>query len=82
MKSVAVLYSGGKDSTFAIDLLRRDGFQVSCLITLFSENPDSYMLHTANINLVQLSSRALKIPLVSGRTKGNKEEELLDIKEA
>jgi len=82
MKSVSVLYSGGKDSTFAIDLLRRDGFQVSCLITLFSENPDSYMLHTANINLVELSSRALKIPLVSGRTKGNKEEELLDIKEA
>ncbi len=40
------------------------------------------MLHTANINLVELSSRALKIPLVSGRTKGNKEEELLDIKEA
>ena len=54
MKSVAVLYSGGKDSTFAIDLLRRDGFQVSCLITLFSENPDSYMLHTANLNLVEL----------------------------
>ena len=40
------------------------------------------MLHTANINLVELSSRALQIPLVSGETKGNKEEELLDIKHA
>lgn len=82
MKSVAVLYSGGKDSTYTIDLLRRDGFQVSCLITVFSENPDSYMLHTANINLVELSARALRIPLVTGRTKGNKEEELQDIRRA
>jgi len=37
------------------------------------------MLHTANINLVELSAKALQIPLVSGGTKGNKEEELEDI---
>jgi len=80
MKTAAVLFSGGKDSTYAIDLLRRDTFRVSCLITIFSENPDSYMLHTANINLVELSARALQIPLVIGRTTGKKEEELQDIK--
>ncbi len=76
----AVLYSGGKDSTYTIDLLRRKSFEISCLITLFSENQESYMLHTANIELVQLSAKALQIPLVIGRTKGNKEEELEDIK--
>jgi diphthine-ammonia ligase len=80
MRTAAVLYSGGKDSTYAVDLLRREGYQISCLITLFSENPDSYMLHTANINLVELSAKALQIPLVVGHTKGNKEEELQDIK--
>ena len=80
MKTAAVLFSGGKDSTYIIDLLRRDTFRVSCLITIFSENPDSYMLHTANINLVELSARALQIPLVIGRTTGKKEEELQDIK--
>jgi len=82
MKTAAVLFSGGKDSTYAIDLLRRDGFRVSCLITIFSENPDSYMLHTASINLVELSAKALRIPLVIGRTTGKKEEELQDIKRA
>jgi ABC transporter with metal-binding/Fe-S-binding domain ATP-binding protein len=82
MKSAAVLYSGGKDSTYAIELLRRGGYDVSCLVTIYSDNPDSYMLHTANINLVELSAQALQIPLHSGRTKGNKEEELQDIKHA
>lgn len=80
MQSAAVLYSGGKDSTRAIEMLKRSGYEISCLITIYSENLDSYMLHTTNINLVELSAQALEIPLFSGKTKGNKEEELADIK--
>lgn len=79
-KTAAVLYSGGKDSTYAIDRLRRLGYCISCLVTVFSENPDSYMLHTANIRLTELSAKALEIPIVFGRTRGNKEDELEDIK--
>lgn len=82
MASAAVLYSGGKDSTRTIELLKRSGCEISCLITIYSENPDSYMLHTANINLVELSSEALAIPLFCVRTKGIKEDELSDIKKA
>ena len=78
-KNTAVLYSGGKDSTYAIDMLKRSGHIVSCLITIVSQNPDSYMLHTANIQLTELCSRAIGIPLVVGFTDGNKEEELQDI---
>jgi diphthine-ammonia ligase len=79
MSGVAVLYSGGKDSTFTIDILKRRGMQISCLITVFSENADSYMLHTSNINLVKLSAKALRIPIVLGQTQGRKEDELEDI---
>lgn len=82
MSSAAVLYSGGKDSTFTIDMLKRRGIQVVCLITVFSENVDSYMLHTSNIDLVKLSAEALQIPLVLGKTQGRKEEELEDIERA
>lgn len=81
MNDVAVLYSGGKDSTYTIDLLRRRGLSVACLITVFSENEDSYMLHSSNINLVKLSSEALQIPLVTANTQGRKEEEVDDIEE-
>jgi diphthine-ammonia ligase len=79
---VGLLYSGGKDSTFAIERLRQSGFEVSCLITIFSENPFSYMLHTPNIKTTELSSKALGIPIVYGTTKGEKEEELEDIRGA
>jgi len=75
------MYSGGKDSTFVVESLQNSGFEVTCLISIISENPDSYMLHTANIELSKLSAMALGIPIVSGRTKGMKEEELSEIQE-
>ncbi|MCL4517900.1 MAG: diphthine--ammonia ligase [Thaumarchaeota archaeon] len=80
--SAAVLYSGGKDSTFTVQKLRERGFEVVCLVTVFSENPDSYMLHTSNIEMTDLASRALEIPLLVGHTKGHKEEELEDMRTA
>ncbi|MGI0092336.1 MAG: diphthine--ammonia ligase [Nitrososphaerales archaeon] len=79
MKDAAVLFSGGKDSTYTIDRLSAQGYRISCLVTLFSKNRDSYMLHTASIQLAELCSKALEIPIVIGYTNGNKEEELEDI---
>jgi len=79
-RDAAVLYSGGKDSTYAIEMLRNLGFKVSCLITMVSENSYSYMLHTSNIQTAELCARALEIPIVLGYTKGEKESELSDIK--
>jgi diphthine-ammonia ligase len=80
VKSVAVLFSGGKDSTYTIAKLRSMGYSVSCLITVISDNADSYMLHTPNIHLTRLSAEALEIPIVLGSTRGEKELELEDIK--
>jgi len=79
-KTAAVLFSGGKDSTYAIAKLRSAGYLVSCLITMISENKESYMLHTPNIRMTELASQALDIPIVFGYTRGVKEEELTDIK--
>ena len=78
-RNAAVLYSGGKDSTYTVDLMQRSGYNISCLITIVSENPESYMLHTPNIWLTELSSKALEIPQVIGFRIGKKEEELLDV---
>lgn len=81
-KIVGVLYSGGKDSTFACQKLREEGHEIACLITVVSENKDSYMLHTANIEMTSLSAKAMGVPLVRGATSGLKEVELLDIEAA
>jgi len=77
---LAVLYSGGKDSNLALQKALEKGHDISCLITMKSRNPDSYMFHYPNIHLTDLIAKALEIPLRKAPTSGIKEEELDDLK--
>jgi diphthine-ammonia ligase len=81
-RKIGLLFSGGKDSTYACAKMLEQGHDVKCLVTIISTNKSSYMLHTADIELTRLSSEALEIPLIKGYTKGRKEEELEDIEKA
>ena len=76
----AVLFSGGKDSTMAAYKAIEEGWDVEYLVSMFSENPASYMFHVPNIKLTELSSEAMDIPIVTAKTPGKKEEELKDLK--
>ncbi|MDK2889963.1 MAG: diphthine-ammonia ligase [Methanoculleus sp.] len=78
---LGVLFSGGKDSTFACWKAMQQE-EVVCLITVISRNPESYMFHTPNIRLAALQAEAAGLPLVEVETAGEKEEELLDLKQA
>jgi len=78
---LGVLYSGGKDSTLALHRAAKL-HEIACLITLRSTNDASYMFQTPNIHLTEFQAEALEIPLVTLPTKGVKEEELADLKEA
>lgn len=78
---LGVLFSGGKDSCLAAWKAMKK-HEVVCLITVFSENPESFMFHTPNIHLTELQAVVSGLPLVSARTKGEKEKELDDLKEA
>jgi len=80
--NVGILYSGGKDSTFALSWAYQQGWNIRCLITLRSLNPASYMFHTPNIFLTQLQSECLGLPILFVPTIGEKEEELHDLKAA
>ena len=73
---LGVLFSGGKDSTLALHKTAEKE-QVTCLITLRSKNPESYMFHTPNISLTELQAQALGAPLITKETYGKKEEEQL-----
>lgn len=79
---LGVLYSGGKDSTFALYWALKNGHNAGCLISLKSKRADSYMFQVANIELTKLGSQALGIPIIFEETSGIKEKELDDLKRA
>jgi len=78
---LAVLFSGGKDSCFAMFKAMKEN-EIACLISIFSENKESYMFHVPNIWIVEKQAEAAGIPLLKFRTKGEKEAELEDLKKA
>ncbi len=80
--NLGVLFSGGKDSTYAAWLMKKQGHDLSCLISVESENKESFMFHTPSISQVEKQAEVMEIPLIIEKTKGAKEEELEDLEEA
>jgi ABC transporter with metal-binding/Fe-S-binding domain ATP-binding protein len=78
---LGVLFSGGKDSTLALHYAAEKE-DVACLITLISENKESYMFHTPNIDITALQAKALGLPQITKVTQGEKEKELTDLEAA
>lgn len=78
----AVLFSGGKDSTYAAYIAKEEGYKIECLLSLVSGNRASYMFHTANIEFAEKQAEAMELPLLIFETKGEKEKELDDLKNA
>jgi len=81
-KKCAVLFSGGKDSCFSAYLAKQKGYELACLISIFSKNKESYMFHTPSIKRTKQQAKTMKIPLIIQKTKGKKEEELKDLEKA
>lgn len=79
--NLGVLFSGGKDSTMATWLAKKAGHEIACLITLHSENPDSYMFHTPSIKRTEKQAAVMDLPLLTKNTKGIKEKELRDLED-
>lgn len=78
---IGVLFSGGKDSTYALFKVMNN-YEVVCLITMLSKNKESYMFHTPNIEITSLQSKCIGLPLLVQETKGEKEKEILDLEKS
>ena len=78
--NVAILFSGGKDSTMALYAALEAKEDVKYLLSMKSKNDESYMFHVPNIHITDLLAEALDIPIMSVDTDGVKEEELKDLK--
>lgn len=79
---IGVLFSGGKDSTYSAWLAKQNGYEIGCLISLFSKNKDSFMFHTPAIELTKKQAALMDVPLIVQKTKGEKEMELKDLEKA
>ena len=76
---IAVLFSSGKDSCYAMHIMKKQNYPISCLVTIKSKNPDSYMFHTPNIDLAVLQAEAMGLPIIVVESEGEKEKELKDM---
>jgi len=74
-----VLFSGGKDSCLALHIASEQ-HEIACMLTVFSKNPESFMFHTANIEVTRLQAKAMGITQLTVKTAGEKEKELEDLK--
>jgi diphthine-ammonia ligase len=79
---LAALFTGGKDSTYAIYLAKNAGHEITGLITLKSKNDYSYMFHTPAIELTELQAETMNLPISFSETEGEKEKELVDLENA
>jgi ABC transporter with metal-binding/Fe-S-binding domain ATP-binding protein len=59
---LACLFSGGKDSTYAIHLAEKQGHDVVCLLSIFPKSEESHLLHHPNLKWTKLQSESMKIP--------------------
>ena len=76
---LGILFSGGKDSTYAAFVAKQQGNELVCLMTIHSKNKYSYMFHTPSIKRTKEQAKAMGIPLMTCKTKGEKELELVDL---
>jgi diphthine-ammonia ligase len=77
--SWAALTSGGKDSVLSCQKALDSGKEVRYLVTAHPENRDSYMFHSANLDIVPVIARVAGMQYVGISTKGEKEDELADL---
>ena len=78
---LAALFSGGKDSTYAIHLAKKSGYCIDVLLTIFPHNAESHLLHYPNIRFTSLQSESMKIPQLTEQltsTEAKNESDALD----
>lgn len=77
------LYSGGKDSTYALVKAKEMGHEISCLLTMYPETDDSLLYHYPNVWLTSYLGQAMGIPSFGFASRsGTKEYEAKSLEQA
>ena len=79
---LAALFSGGKDSTFAISCAQEMGHCILCLITMHPKADDSALFHYPNSWVTEYLAEAMQLPLIECQVWGHsKEDEMKALEE-
>lgn len=62
-KRIALSWSGGKDSCFALHKLTEQGFDIACLVTTAPKETGLTFAHGEKIELIQAQGKSLGIPV-------------------
>ncbi len=79
---LAALYSGGKDSAFALYLAQQMGHDIPYLVSIVPGAGGSWIFHVPNINVVPIMAGSLGIELVTAETSGTEEDDMAALKNA
>ncbi len=75
---VAVLFSGGKDSTYAAWIAQHQGWDVAALVSVLPKGVESLMFHFPNVRWTKIQAEAMGLP---HRTIDAGQDELLGLRE-
>ncbi len=76
MEKLAALFSGGKDSTYAIYSLERRGYIIEYLLTIYPSSPNSLYFHYPNIHLTRLQAETMRKKHIVEEASNNELEAL------
>lgn len=75
---VAVLFSGGKDSTYATWIAQQQGWDVETLVSVLPKGVESLMFHFPNVRWTEIQAEAMGLP---HRTIEAGQEELVSLRD-
>lgn len=75
---LAALISGGKDSILAMHKAAEEN-EIVCLVSVFPNNPDSFMFHTINVHLTDTIALAMGKPIYKVFVSGEEEKEVEEL---
>jgi ABC transporter with metal-binding/Fe-S-binding domain ATP-binding protein len=61
---LAALFSGGKDSTYAMYDAKKSGHTIEVLFTILPKSDESHLLHFPNILQTEIQSKSMDIPQI------------------
>ena len=79
---LAALYSGGKDSTFALYLAEQMGNEILALVNIRPSDKGSWIFHTPNLDSVPYMAEAMGLPLVTAESDGTEEGDMKALRKA
>lgn len=78
---VSILYSGGKDSNYALYWTLNQGWDVVSLVNAVPSNKESYMFHVPALEYVGVQAECAGIPLIQKKVSGLKEKEVSELED-